>query len=584
MKENIPRLLKIALSYKGWMALAALLGFLTVGSGIGLMMTSAYIIAKAALHPSIAELQVGIVGVRFFGIARGIFRYLERYVSHEVAFRLLAKFRVWFYKAIEPLAPAGLQKYKSGDLLTRLVADVESLEHIYVRVIAPPVTALAVSVLMWFLFGIFDVVFSALLLFFFVLAGLGVPLLTRYLSKKTGQELIAIRSQLNEMAIDGAQGMAELLAFGRTPDHWERFNRLNSKYVGLQRCMALVNGMHESLIGLIMNLAVLSILFTAIPMVNASRLDGVFLSVLAIGAMAAFEALLPLPGAAQYLDNSLKAAGRLFQITEAKSAVSDLNAAGEEPGNFAVSVRNLNFSYQPRGPRVLKGLSLEIPDKSAVAVIGSSGAGKSTILNLLVRFWDYEDGEIRIGGQDLRRIPRDRARAYFAVVSQHTHLFNATIYNNIALANPEAGKPEVERCAKQARIHEFIQSLPDGYDTWIGEQGVQLSGGQRQRLAIARAILKNAPILILDEATAHLDVVAEQKILQTIWQIAREKTVIMFTHRLTGLENADKILVLSKGRIVEEGGHAQLLKQKKQYYRLWQMQNQLFELDFLPST
>jgi ATP-binding cassette subfamily C protein CydC len=209
MKSPFLRLLKIASSYKGWMMLAAVLGFLTIGSGIGLMMTSAYIIAKAALQPSIAELQIGIVGVRFFGIARGLFRYLERYVSHEVTFRLLAKFRVWFYRAVEPLAPARLIQYKSGDLLTRVVADVESLQHIFVRVIAPLFVAIMISLLMWVLFGIFNIIFSLLLMAFFLIAGVGLPLLIRIPSNRIGRDLISLRSQLNTMAIDATQGMAE---------------------------------------------------------------------------------------------------------------------------------------------------------------------------------------------------------------------------------------------------------------------------------------------------------------------------------------------------------------------------------------
>lgn len=599
MSGSFTRLLKIALSYKSWMALAALLGFLTVGSGIGLMMTSAYIIAKAALHPSIAELQVAIVGVRFFGIARGVFRYLERYVSHEVTFRLLARFRVWFYKALEPLAPARLMKYRSGDLLTRIVSDVESLEHIYVRVIAPPVTAIAISVLMWFLFGIFDTLFSALLLFFFQIGGIGVPLLVKALSQKTGKQLITLRSRLNILAVDGVQGMAELLAFGRQNDHLQEFHDLNGRFIVLQRRMALINGLHESLIGLIMNLAVLSMLLTAIPKVNASLLDGIFLSVLVIGTMAAFEAILPLPAAAQYLDNSLKAAERLFQITDAKPEVSDpllettrqdsqlpvnddvdslvsgVISAQADIQAITIKITNLRFRYQPEEALVFNGLSMEIPEKSFIAVIGPSGSGKSSLINLLMRFWEFRDGEITIGGRDIRQLPQDDVRSQFAVVSQNTHLFNGTVTDNLSLANPSAGEQDIIRSSQQAHIHDFITGLPNGYDTWIGEQGLRFSGGERQRLAIARAILKNSPILIFDEPTANLDVVTEKKILDTIWEMSREKTVLLFTHRLVGLDKADKILVLSGGRIVEQGGHYQLLEKKQRYYQAWISQNQL---------
>ena len=574
MKSTLTTLLKIALSYKGWMILATFLGFMTIGSGIGLMMTSAYIIAKAALHPSISDLQVGIVGVRFFGIARGLFRYLERYVSHEVTFRLLARFRVWFYKAVEPLDPAGLQKYRSSDLLTRIVADVESLEHIYVRVIAPPLAAIAVSVLMWFLFGIFNLIFSALLLLFFILGGVGIPLFTHILSKQAGRHLITLRSSLNEMAVDGVQGMAELLAFGRIDDYHKQFNDLNLEYIQLQRRMALINALNESLIGLLMNITIISILLSAIPMISASLMDGIMLSVLTIGTMAAFEAILPLPASAQYLENSLKAAERLFEITNAKPAVKDIGQKHSETNNFDISIKNLDFKYRENESFVFRGLSLEITEKTSTVVVGSSGAGKSTLINLLMRFWDYNSGEIRIGQHNLRSFIPEKARTFFAVVSQNTHLFNGTIKENLLLANPSAAMIEVERCAQQAQIHDFIANLPMGYDTWIGEHGFRLSAGQRQRLAIARAILKKAPVIILDEATANLDTVTEEKIMQTIWQIAKGKTLIIFTHRLAGLDKADQIVVIDKGRIVERGQHKQLLKNKGHYYQFHTIQNQ----------
>jgi ATP-binding cassette subfamily C protein CydC len=402
------RLLKIVFSYKGWMVLAVLLGFLTIGSGIGLMMTSAYIIAKAALQPSIAELQLGIVGVRFFGIARGVFRYLERCVSHEVTFRLLAGFRVWFYRALEPLAPARLMEYKSGDLLTRIVADIENLEHIYVRVISPPVTAVLISLLMWLLFGQFNPLFSALLLLFFIAGGAGVPLLTHILSKSTGRELVTLRSQLNVLAVDAIQGMPELTAFGQTGSHIRKFDSLNERYIRYQQRMAMISGLHESLIGFLMNLAVLSILFTAIPQVSAGLLDGVYLSVLVIGTMAAFEAVLPLPAAAQYLGNSLKAGERLFEITDTEPPVPDQPVTSAAPEHFSLVVHKAGFSYNEIDKPVFIELSFEIPELSKTAIVGPSGAGKSTLVHLLLRFWDYQAGSICLGGCELRRFPQEK--------------------------------------------------------------------------------------------------------------------------------------------------------------------------------
>lgn len=573
-KNNFYRLLKIAFSYKGWMALAALLGFLTVGSGIGLMMTSAYIIAKAALHPSIAELQIGIVGVRFFGISRGVFRYLERYVSHEVTFRLLAKFRVWFYRAIEPLAPAGLLRYRSGDLLARAVADVESLEHIFVRVIAPPVVAVMVSLSMWVLFGIFDPIFSILLTIFFLAAGVGVPLLIYWLSKDSGRELIVLRSRLNAMAIDGVQGMAELLAFGQGQRHSREFDRWNGKLARLQRRMALTAGLHESLVGLLMNFAVLTMMIFAIPQISASLLDGVYLSVLVIGTMAAFEAVLPLPAAALYLENSLKAAERLFEITDATPSVIEPATPAPGPQEFSLAARGLTFSYSPSDAPALKNITFELPEGGTLAIVGPSGAGKTTLLNLLLRFCDYRNGSLLLGGREIKNYDSQDLRSYFSVVSQNTHLFSGTIRENLLLGNPQATEDEIAAAAGQAQLKEFIRQLPEGYDTWTGEQGLQLSGGERQRLAIARALLKNAPLMIFDEPTANLDAITEREIFKIIWQLAKRKTTLVITHRLIGLENAGEILVFLDGRIAERGRQEELLAKKGVFRKMWEAQRQ----------
>lgn len=384
------------------------------------------------------------------------------------------------------------------------------------------------------------------------------------------------------MAIDATQGMQELLAFGRQEDHLAAFDVLNKKYVHLQRRMALVSGLHESLVGLIMNAAVFVILTAAIPEVNSQQMEGVFLSVLVIGTMAAFEAVVPLPAAAQYFDNSMKAADRLFEIIETEPIVEDAKPELVLDANFHLSIRNLKFRYPANASLVLNDLSFDIPEKSKTVVVGASGAGKSTLINILMRFWEFQAGLIQFGGVDIRRIPQEALRRHIAVVSQNTHLFNNTIFENIRLANPAALPQEVETCARLAQIHQFIAELPAGYNTWIGEQGLQLSAGQRQRLSIARALLKNTPVILFDEPTANLDVVTEKALLASIWPLAEEKTVVLFTHRLVGLENADRILVLQEGQIIESGKHSDLLKNDGLYREMVMQQNQLLSFDFMP--
>ncbi|NOY60995.1 MAG: thiol reductant ABC exporter subunit CydC, partial [Calditrichaeota bacterium] len=548
------RLLGLSAEYKWWMLLAAFTGFLTVGSSVGLLMTSAYIIAKAALHPSVAVLAVAIVGVRFFGISRGIFRYIERNISHEVTFRILAKLRVWFYRAVEPLAPARLMQYRSGDLLSRVIGDIEALEHFYIRVLAPPAVAVMIVILMWFLFNLFSSAFALILIIFLVVAGAGVPLLTQLMSNKIGKELVSLRSQLSVMTIDGVQGLADLLAFGQAGNHFAGMEKLNRKLVDLQRRMAMISGLHESIITLLMNTAVFVLMIAAIPQVSATLLDGVYLSVLAMGTMAAFEAVMPLPQAAQYLQNNLKAAERLFEMTDAKPLVAE-SAKTQASVQGKIKFNHVTFSYTENDPPALIDLCFEIHKGEKIAIVGPSGAGKSSIANLLLRFWDFQQGEIKVGENSLKDISGASMRAEISFVSQNAYFFNGSIKENLLLAKPKATENEMINACRAAHIHNFCANLSKGYDTQIGEHGLLLSGGERQRLAIAQMLLKGSPIIIYDEPTANLDVITEQKILKTVWELANKKTTILITHRLVGLENADKILVLKNGKIIERGTH-----------------------------
>ena len=574
MRGTFWRLLRLAAPFWRKIILAALVGFATIGSSVGLMCTSAYVIARAALHPSIAELQVAIIGIRFFGIARGLFRYLERNLSHDVNFHLLARLRVWFYRALEPLAPARLMQYRSGDLLSRIVADIETLENFYVRVIAPPLVALLVGGLMWLFMGSFATSLAFTLLIALALAGLGLPLITRQMGKRDGKRMVQVRSELNVALVDAIQGAADLLAFGGESDHLSRIQRLNQELVRRQGRMARIAGLHDALSGLLMNLATLAVLVIAIPLLRSAELDGPILAVLVLAVISSFEAVLPLPLAFQYLENSLTAGRRLFEIVDATPAVQDPPSPAPIPARAALQVRGLSFRYAPEDPLALDKVSFSLPPGGRIAVVGPSGAGKSTLTNLLLRFWDYQEGQIILGDREIRDYEQDRVRDVISVVSQRTHLFNATVRENLALARPGASEDEIIQVARQVHVDDFIRSLPQGYDTWIGEGGLKLSGGERQRIAIARALLKDAPILILDEATANLDAITEQKIMDELDALMRGLTTLIITHRLVGLETVDEILVLRQGRVVERGRHHELVQMEGLYHRLWVSQSQ----------
>ncbi len=574
-RAALRRLLALAAPFWRWILLSTALGFLTIGSSIGLMATSAWIISKAALRPSIAVLQVAIVGVRFFGIARGVFRYAERLVSHNTTFRLLAKLRVWFYAALEPLAPARLMQYRSGDLLSRIIADVETLEDFYVRVLAPPLVAIMVAALMTIFMGNFAPELAVTLLIFLLLAGAAAPLLTRWLGRRPGRALVEARAALDMALVDGIQGMADSVAYGAQERQREHIAALSAALIDQQRRMARIDGLQNALGVLLVSLATVAVLIVAIPLV-----EGVNLASLALATIAAFEAVLPLPGAFQTLESNLAAAGRLMDIVEdVRPAVSDPPTPSPQPDGFDLVVQNLRFRYTPDTPPALDGISFALREGQRLAVVGPSGAGKSTLVNLLLRFWDYSEGQIRLGRHDLRAYHGDDARRLIGVVAQQTHLFNTTIRENLLIANVEASEAQIVTAARQAQIHDFIISLPEGYDTYVGEQGLALSGGERQRIAIARALLKDAPLLILDEATANLDAVTEQAVMAAIHALMAGRTTLIITHRLVGLDAVDEILVLDRGQIVEHGTHADLLARGGLYRRLWEMQNQLLVAD-----
>lgn len=566
------RLVRLATAMKGWAVLSILAGAVTVLSGVGLMATSAYIISEAALQPSIAVLQVAIVGVRFFGIARGLFRYLERYLSHQATFRLLARLRVWFYQSLEPLAPARLLSYRSGDLLARILGDIQSLEDFYVRALAPPFTAILAGWIVFIYISSFSLQLALALLVFWLVVGVGLPVVVRLLSRSAGDQLVARRAGLSSAAVDFVQGLPDLQVYGQAERSAGEIARSGQALAEVQRRLAGVNGLQAALTGGLSNLGMWVILCLAIPLVNSGQIQGVYLAVLSLAALASFEAVAGLPAAAQHLQSNTQAARRLFEVVDAAPQVQDPPSPLPLPVGSDLRVRELSFSY-PGGAPALRGISFDLPPGKRLAIVGPSGAGKSTLLSLLLRFWNYIEGQILWAGRDLKEYTQNDIRQSISVVPQRPYLFSASVRENLLLGNPSASEQEIVAAAQQAEIHEFITSLPQGYDTWIGEQGVRLSAGERQRLAITRALLKQAPLLVLDEATANLDALAERKVLQAIYRWSAGGALLVITHRLVGMEWMDEILVLDGGLVVERGKHVELLAAGGIYSRLWELQN-----------
>jgi len=574
----LAHLLALFRPFLGWVGLSALLGVATIAGGIGLMGASAYLIAYAAFQPSVAALQVAIVGVRFFGISRAVFRYLERLVSHSVNFRHLARLRVLFYRQVEPLVPARLQGTRSAELLGRAVADIETLESFYVRAVAPPLTALIVTVgTAWFV-GRFDPRLAVVLLAALLAAGLGLPVLAYFISRASGAETITRRADVQAAFLDVVQGMPDLLAFDQGPAQMERIHSAGSALGRAQWKLGLVSALANGLSFLITGLALSGIFLLYIPLID-SAMDAIGLAVLALVTLASFEAVNPLPQAGQELESSIQAARRLLELAgtapAAAPAARPPAAPLPAPRSAALRVCGLTFSYASERDPALVDFCLELPPGKHVALVGASGAGKTTLVNVLLRFWDNWQGTIELDGQDIRAYDSEDVRRQIAVAAQSAYLFSGTLRQNLLLARPDASQADLEKAVAGAQLTGLLNRLPDGLDTWIGERGLHLSGGERQRVIIARASLRNSPLLILDEPAAHLDPANERQIINTLCQAWAGRSLIYITHRLVCLEQMDEILVLRDGSVIERGDHHHLLALGGAYAGLWQIHREV---------
>jgi len=553
--------------------LGVLLGVATVASNVGLLATAAYVISAAAVVPFLVLLTVPVYLVRLFSVSRAVSRYAERLVSHEVTFRLLAELRTRFFIRLAPLAPTRLLKYRSGDLLVRIVKDVEELQNVYLHSFSPVAVALAVCALASLALFTFDATMAFVALGFLAATGVGVPFLVRALSKGLGRRQLRLRAELDARIVDDVQGVQDILAFGREGRERREISAINSKLGRVQRRMALVTGLQNALGDLMMNLALVAVLIFAIPLVKAGEMDGIFLAFVALVVIGSFEAVAPLGAAFQVLGRSVGAGERLFEITDSEPQVTDPPEPLSLPQDGALALDRVCFRYEEDGSPALRDVSFVLRPGSRVAVVGPSGSGKSTLVGLILRFWDPDSGEIRLGGRDVQEYFQEDLRSRIGVVSQDSHVFNDTVRNNLLLADPEADDASLHRAIREAHLADLVEGLPGGLEGYVGEQGQRLSGGERQRLAVARALLKDAPLLVLDEATANLDTVTERELLGTIRELMRGRTTLQTTHRLVEMETMDEILVLDEGRVVERGTHENLVRRNGPYRRMRAVQD-----------
>ncbi len=459
--------------------------------------------------------------------------------------------------------------------MTTVVSDVDTLQNVYLRAIMPPIVACFVAVLVYFIINTFGSRLAVVFLSLYFCAGFGIPVVVHRLGRRVGTQMIETRGELYSHFAEQLQGMYESQLY----PYGELLSALKGKQealASLQSRMTCIHSVSSGSVVLFSNFTMWMLLWMAIPSVTHHSIDGVYLPVIALTALASFEAVKPLPAAFQHWGQSLRAAKRLFDLADSPAPVKRAATSTAYPiKEFSLSVHHVTFRYTDDDAPTLCNVDFDLPFGKHIAIVGENGAGKSTLASLLLGLYRYEDGSIRLGNLELSEMGEEQIRQIFTLVSQHTYLFNATVLENLRMAKPNATQSEVEDAARVSQLHDVIVHLPQGYDTVIGEAGARLSGGERQRLALARAILRPAPIIVFDEPTNGLDSITEQSFLRALYPVIAGRSTIYITHRLVGLEEMDEILVMQRGSIVERGTHYALLERGGLYQTMWELQREM---------
>jgi ATP-binding cassette, subfamily C, bacterial CydC len=572
MKELLP-FIRLLWPQRLWVFWAVVLGILTLLSSIGLLALSGWFLSATAVAGlSLAtardfNLSHPNAGIRAFAVGRTVGRYLERVISHEATLRLLSSLRVWFYRRIEPQAPASLYRHRSGDLLSRIVTDIDTLDALFIRVLSPTLVALFITAVvggfLWWLAPSLAVVF----LLFFIMAGLLVPLLTQRLGRRVGSQIQRQLAQLRMNLVEDIAGVADLTVYGAQHRHCERRLAESDGLLRLQEKMARISAFSAAIMTLLSGLAAVTALYVAIPIAaQPERFDGALLALITFGILSAFEAILPLPQVYQMLGRIRSAAQRLLEVSESPVTVRFPAVPAITPLTVDIRFEAVGFAYPERVEnRVLDWIDLALPAGSTMALVGPSGCGKTTLAHLLTRFWDPDRGRVLIGGTDLRQFAEVQLRQMVTLVSQQSHLFNATLRENLLIADPEADEAVLWDALERAQLASFVTGLPEGLETWTGEAGSHLSGGEARRLILARALLKNAPIWILDEPTEGLDPQTRKRFNETLFENLAGKSALLITHSRDALERVDRVGFIENGRVIACGRHKELLEDCERY-------------------
>jgi ATP-binding cassette subfamily C protein CydCD len=540
--------------------LALLLGSLALGSAVGLMATSGWLISRASQQPPVLYLMVAVTATRAFGIGRAVFRYAERLVSHDAVLRMLADTRVAVFRRLERLAPAGLRTARRGDLLTRLVADVDELQDYWLRWLLPAsvavtVSAASVGFTAWLLPEAGAALAAGLLA-----AGVGVPLVTATAARRTERRLAPARGTLATRVTDLLTGTAELTVAGVLPARTEAARRADGTLTRIASRAAAVTALGDGLTALITGLTVTATALFGAQAVASGRLGGVAMAVVVLTPLAAFEAVLGLPLAVRHRQRARRSAERVYEVLDAPAPVREPERPRQAPASpFPVVVKGLAARYEDGRREALAGFDLTLREGRRIAVVGASGSGKTTLAQVLLRFLDPQQGSYTLAGVDAYALDGDDVRRLVGLCAQDAHLFDSSVRENLLLARKDATEAELRRALGRARLLDWVDGLPEGLDTLVGEHGARLSGGQRQRLALARALLADFPVLVLDEPAEHLDLPTADALTADLLAATQGRTTLLITHRLAGLEAVDEVIVLDAGRVVQRGTYAELL-------------------------
>jgi ATP-binding cassette subfamily C protein CydC len=558
--------------HKWLLSLGVVLAIITLLASIGLLTLSGWFLsASAAVGFAGAytfNYMLPAAGVRGAAIIRTAGRYFERLVSHDATFRVLQHLRVFTFGKLLPLSPAGLARFRQGELLNRVVADVDTLDHLYLRVISPLIGALVVILVVTFGLSFLDLTLALTLGGIMLLTLFLLPPLFYRAGKPTGEKLTQLRGEYRQQLTSWLHGQAELSIFGASTRFREQMEQTELSWHEAQRRQSELTALSQALMLLMGAAAVIVMLWMAAGGVGGNSQPGPLIALFVFCALAAFEALAPVTGAFQHLGQVMASAVRITELTGQQPEVTFPETASDVPQRVSLTLNNVSFTYPQQTQPALMNLNLHVNAGEHIAILGRTGCGKSTLLQLLTRAWDPQSGELLLNEQPISSMDERTLRRTMSVVPQRVHLFSATLRDNLLLAAPNATDDALSAVLVRTGLEKLLDD--SGLNSWLGEGGRQLSGGELRRLAIARALLHDAPLMLLDEPTEGLDATTESQILDLLADVMRDKTVLMVTHRLRGLAQFEQIIVMDNGQIIEHGTHAELLAQQGRYYQFRQ--------------